>query len=296
MPELPEVETILRGLKKNIVGAKIVSAVCSGARVFRSDPSLIAELLPGQIIRSLQRRGKYLIINTSKDFLVVHLGMTGQLLLETDTYTPANCHESVIPRHVHLILRFQSNLALFYRDPRKFGRIILFNKEENLTEFFTRVGVEPLSEGFTFTLFCQMLQRKKGKIKPFLMNQSYICGLGNIYADEVLFAASIHPETPVPALTNENIIKLHKLIPEVLAMGIDSGGTTFRDYRNSEGGEGSFQDKLKVYGREGLSCPNCQGLIKKVQVGGRSSHYCDSCQKIRQIQRQTRNKKTGHKS
>ncbi|MFH1964154.1 MAG: bifunctional DNA-formamidopyrimidine glycosylase/DNA-(apurinic or apyrimidinic site) lyase [Acidobacteriota bacterium] len=278
MPELPEVETILRGLKRDIVGESITCTACSGARIFRTDPSLIAELLPGQVIRFIQRRGKYLILRTSSNYLVIHLGMTGQLLLQKDTSVSTVCGEPDNP-HVHMILHFRSRKALFYRDPRKFGRILFFKKKQELSHFFARLGLEPLSDNFTFAAFCRILQKKKGKIKPFLMNQSYVCGMGNIYADEVLFASSIHPETPIPALTDENRIKLHQAIPEVLSKGSDSGGTTFRDYRNSDGGEGGFQEMLNVYGREGLACRKCQSLIRRVQVGGRSSHYCSSCQR-----------------
>lgn len=278
MPELPEVETILRGLKKNIVGESITFAACSGARVFRTDQLPIAELLPGQVIRFIQRRGKYLILKTSSNYLVIHLGMTGRLLLQKDTSFSTVCGDPYDP-HVHMILHFRSKKALLYRDPRKFGRILFFKKEQELSHFFARLGLEPLSDNFTFTAFCRILQKKKGKIKPFLLNQSYVCGLGNIYADEALFASSIHPETPIPALTEENRIKLHQVIPDMLRKGIDSGGTTFRDYRNSDGGEGSFQEMLNVYGREGLACRKCQSLIKRVQVGGRSSHYCSTCQR-----------------
>ena len=278
MPELPEVETVLRGLKKSITGEKIVGTFCSGARVFRSDQSFITELLPGQVIASLQRRGKYLIIKASKNYLVIHLGMTGQLLLQKEV--SANCIAGM-PNdpHVHLMIHFHSHKVLIYRDPRKFGRILFFETKEALSQFFTRLGIEPLSESFTLAAFCAILQRKKGKIKPFLMNQSYICGLGNIYADEVLFAAALHPETPIPMLTYENKVKLHQAIPEILKKGINSGGTTFRDYRNSDGGEGSFQNMLNVYGRDGLECPKCRNLILRVQVGGRSSHFCPTCQK-----------------
>ncbi len=279
MPELPEVETVLRGLQKSIAGEKIVDVFCSGARVFRSDQGFVTALLPGQAISSLQRRGKYLIVKTSKGYLVIHLGMTGQLLLQKEILADDAPIRSNDP-HVHLTIRFHSHKLLLYRDPRKFGRILFFETEESLSRFFTHLGIEPLSENFTLAAFCTLLQGKKGRIKPFLMNQSYICGLGNIYADEVLFAAGLHPETPIPMLTNENKVKLHQVIPEILEKGINSGGTTFRDYRNSDGGEGSFQNMLKVYGREGLECPKCRDVILRVHVGGRSSHFCPTCQGI----------------
>jgi formamidopyrimidine-DNA glycosylase len=278
MPELPEVETILRGLRKNIYGEEISSTFSSGARVFRSDPKLIAQALPGESILDLERRGKYLILRTSRNFLVIHLGMTGQLLLENRDSAIDPPGKPSDP-HVHLILCFRSGKLLLYRDPRKFGRILLFDDKSDLSRFFVRMGIEPLSDSFTIENFRRVISGKKGKIKPFLLNQSYICGLGNIYADEILFASSLHPETPIPDLTEKDKITLHRFIPKILAKGIHSGGTTFRDYRNSEGGEGSFQELLNVYGREGLECRKCGNLIRRIQVGGRSSHYCSECQR-----------------
>ena len=278
MPELPEVETILRGLEKNLAGEQISSAVSSGARVFRSDHEILTKALPGQFILELSRRGKYLILRTTQNFLVIHLGMTGQLLLERIS-TPDTPLKSSDP-HVHLILCFSSGKVLRYRDPRKFGRILFFSTEAELRQFFIRMGIEPLSAGFTIESIRRIISGKKGKIKPFLLNQSYICGLGNIYADEILFASSLHPETPLPDLSEKDKINLHKVIPEILSRGIHSGGTTFRDYRNSEGGEGGFQELLNVYGREGLECRKCGNLIRRIQVGGRSSHYCPECQKV----------------
>ncbi len=278
MPELPEVETVLRGLKQSITGEKIINAFCSGARVFRNSQSYITDLLPGQSISSLQRRGKYLIIKTSRNYLVVHLGMTGQLMQKEVSANDDTSAISIDP-HIHLIIRFDSRKVLIYRDPRKFGRILFFATDEALLKFFARLGIEPLSESFTLAALCATLEGKKGRIKPFLMNQSYICGLGNIYADESLFAAALHPETPVPMLTKENKVRLHQVIPEILKKGINSGGTTFRDYRNSNGEEGSFQNMLNVYGRDGLECPKCGDLILRIQVGGRSSHFCPTCQK-----------------
>lgn len=279
MPELPEVETILRGLRKNISGEQVSCLFFSAARVFHSDPEIMARALPGQSILSLQRRGKYLILRTSIGFLVIHLGMTGQLLLEKRGRNIGPPCKPSDP-HVHLILCFSSGKVLLYRDPRKFGRILFFAEESGLTQFFIRMGLEPLSDSFTIENFRRILNGKKGKIKPFLLNQSYICGLGNIYADEILFASSLHPETTVSALTENDKITLHRFIPEILAKGIHSGGTTFRDYRNSEGGEGGFQELLNVYGREGLECRKCGNRIKRIQVGGRSSHYCPECQRV----------------
>ncbi len=280
MPELPEVETVLRGLKENITGETVKTVFCSSSRIFRTDQSGISELLPGLPVTQVERRGKYLVLYFSTHRLVVHLGMTGSLVVKNENGPHFGRHSTgPAERHIHMILSFRSGRVLLYRDPRMFGRILLFYEEKDLSDYFNRLGIEPLSAGFTLTAFKRILARRKGQVKPFLMNQSHVCGLGNIYADEALFESGIHPETPVSSLEPADIRRLYHAIPRVLEEGIRFGGTTFRDYRNSAGKEGGFQEMLNVYGREGLECRKCRSLVRKIQVGGRSSHFCPHCQK-----------------
>lgn len=278
MPELPEVETVLLGLRKNIVGKKIQDIFSSGARVFRTDPARFPALLVGKTVTHAERRGKYIKLEISGCYLVIHLGMSGRLYRQKQVDGVLTGIEGG-DKHVHMFVCFDSCDRLIYRDPRKFGRIFLFETEEELHNYFRRLGIEPLSPEFTYEAFQAALAGKTGMIKPFLLNQGHICGLGNIYADEALFRSGIHPETSISCLGANELRKLHKAIPQVLKMGIRFGGTTFRDYRNSEGMEGSFQTKLNVYGRSGQICRICGNRLEQVRVGGRTSHFCPGCQK-----------------
>ena len=279
MPELPEVETILRGLQKKLAGEVIEQVFSSPARVFQSPGFDPRKRLAGKVFAGISRRGKYLIFTISDIKMVIHLGMTGQLLLKQETL-PVNPDCEGQDPHIHFRIHCGSGKLLLYRDPRKFGKILFFTGNEELLSYFKRLGTEPLSDEFTYDCFSRLLQGRKGKIKPFLMNQAFICGIGNIYADEALFSSGIHPECPVSSISADGRKRLYEAIPSVLRKGIESGGTTFRDYRNSEGDQGSFQEKLYVYGREGQPCLLCGHLVERIQVGGRSSHFCPSCQKF----------------
>jgi len=278
MPELPEVETILRGLRKHLTGEVICKADCKPARIFHFNGFNAAKLLAGDSIKRLERRCKYLVFRLSRVNMVIHLGMTGQLLVEPAAEPTASPGDTRDP-HVHFTLSFQSGKKMRYRDTRKFGKILFFPGETDMLSYFQRLGTEPLSAEFTFRRFDQMLGRRKCRIKSFLLQQSGVCGIGNIYADEALYQAGIHPESLVSSLNESTRRALHRAIPEVLQKGIDSGGTTFSDYLNSEGEQGGFQEELHVYGREKLPCRQCATLIERIQVGGRSSHFCSACQK-----------------
>ena len=278
MPELPEVETVARGLRDQLSRETVKTAFCSGARVFKTDCTLIPGLLPGETVRFIGRRGKYLYLDLGPARLVIHLGMSGRLLMDGPRSLPPERPSQDDP-HIHMSIGFRSGKRLLYRDPRKFGRVLLFPDAGDSAMIFSRLGIEPLGPGFTLQAFRRLIKGKRGLIKPFLMSQEHISGMGNIYADEALFLAGIHPETPIEYLGPARIRRLFDSIPLVLKMGIEFGGTTFRDYRNSEGREGRFQEMLSVYGRDGLECLKCGRLLKKIQVGGRSSHFCPACQR-----------------
>ena len=271
MPELPEVETIRRSLDPQLKNRMI-----AGGEVFF--PKLIENMTPetflnqvsGQEVVRLERRGKYLIIHLAdQKVIVVHLRMTGQLIME-DPCAP-------IGKATHLRLRFTDGLELRYKDQRKFGRVWLMPVEE-LTGFFSKMGPEPLGEDFTAEILEQRLCRHRLAIKKALLNQEILAGMGNIYADEALFLAEIHPARETHTLSETERKKLYDAIRQVLNEGIRHRGTTKRDYCDGEGKPGSYQEQLRVYGRKGQACPRCGSMIVKMTLGGRGTHFCPLCQ------------------
>ena len=268
MPELPEIETIKNSLA-GVVGARI-----TGTDFRRQDIIKREDFVPGQLdgmaIRSIGRRGKFLIIYLEKGYyLVVHLGMSGRFYL-----LPAG--PKVEAPHVHLVINLDNGCRLVYQDPRRFGGIRLCH---DLQPVFGHMGVEPLSDQFTARRLAQLCQGRKVAIKNLLLNQCLISGIGNIYADEALFRARVRGTRPAGSLTAEEIKRLHRAIKKVLRQSIAQQGTTFRDYRDGWNQEGNFQNFLNVYGKTGQDCPVCGRAIEKEIIGGRSSHHCAHCQK-----------------
>lgn len=271
MPELPEVETIRLSLEPQLKN----QIITGGAVLF---PKLIQSLssdqflaaLTGKKILKLERRGKYLQIHLAgKNILMVHLRMTGQLVIEA----PAD----PIVKATHLRLHLNGGSELRYRDQRKFGRIWLI-KDAELADFFRKMGPEPLADHFTPEILAQQLSRHRLAIKKALLNQEIIAGLGNIYADEALFLAGIHPARETDTLSREELEKLFTAIRRVLQEGIEYRGTTKRDYCDGEGNPGAYQERLRVYGRKGQACLQCGNMIVKMTLGGRGTHFCPLCQ------------------
>ncbi|MBF7083925.1 bifunctional DNA-formamidopyrimidine glycosylase/DNA-(apurinic or apyrimidinic site) lyase [Desulfallas sp. Bu1-1] len=274
MPELPEVETIKKTLEKKIAGLTISGVDVNLPKVIRS-PSpdeFITEVTGKKIIR-LRRRGKYLLIFLSGDkLLVVHLRMTGRLVY-TDAKEPP-------PRHTHVIFRLSNGNELRFTDMRQFGTIQLSStKDLNKVKGLKDLGPEPLEREFSRDFLRRELKRKRTRIKPLLLDQTFVAGLGNIYVDEALHRARLHPERLACTLSPREIANLYHAIVEVLQEGIENRGTSMRDYVDGDGRAGSYQELLQVYNREGEKCRRCGSTIERIKVGGRSSYYCPACQK-----------------
>ena len=290
MPELPEVETIRQGLREQILGATIRDVELTGCRIFQTPAELLLARLPQQQIVEIDRRGKFLIVRLSRDRLVIHLGMTGQLTVwyperpdsEDFLRHPVTGLQRVrqhsVDKHTHLQLQFKDGRSLWFRDPRKFGKCHLLEKESELTALLTHLGMEPLSDEYTMPTFLKGLQGRKTSIKALLLNQRVVAGVGNIYADEALFQAAIHPSRRANRLRRYEKQRLFQAIRLALEKGVTYGGTTLRDYVNSDGREGGNQDELFVYGRTGQPCPRCGTRIEKIVVAQRGTHFCPGCQ------------------
>lgn len=275
MPELPEVETIKRTLATKIRGKKI-----TGVEVLL--PKLIEplsveefkEALKGNYIQSLGRRGKYLLVQLYYlNTLIISLRMTGRLIF----FPPGKKVE--VDKHTHMVLEFNDGSHLRFSDTRKFGRVhcVLTEKVEKESEI-SKLGPEPLGMEFSEPKLWKMLLSKRKKIKQLLMDQTFIAGIGNIYADEILFRARIHPETIPSTLVSEQVHDLYLAIISVLSEAIVQKGTTFRDYVDGEGNTGNYQSFLQVYGRKGKKCCQCGHPIESIKLGGRTSHFCPVCQ------------------
>ncbi|HDZ25348.1 MAG TPA: bifunctional DNA-formamidopyrimidine glycosylase/DNA-(apurinic or apyrimidinic site) lyase [Candidatus Aminicenantes bacterium] len=272
MPELPEVETIVRNLSSKLKGLEISSVKIIYPPVLRKKkPSLINDL-KGRKVVSVRRRGKMLLINFERNLsLLIHLKMTGQLL-----FYP---REEPLDKHTHFILSFKDeNKELRFRDVRKFGFIsCIRNLDISCADELKNLGPEPLE--IDFPLFKKLFQGRKARLKSLLLNQNFIAGIGNIYADEILFQAKLHPLTPASHLGDDDLKRLLKAIRDVLRKAIVHKGSSIRSFTNAEGKRGKFQNYHQVYGRESQSCFICGEKIKRLRLGGRSSSFCPRCQK-----------------
>lgn len=274
MPELPEVETVKETLNQLVTGKMIKQVQVRWPNIIKRPNSVetFKEMLRGQAIHRLSRRGKFLLFHLDDDVLVSHLRMEGKYRLAAD--------DAPIDKHTHVIFQFTDGTALFYRDVRKFGTMHLFKKgEERLNLPLVKLGPEPLENDFTEEKLAAVCRKTARAIKPLLLDQTAVAGLGNIYTDEVLFSARIHPLTTARTLSDESLHKLHLAIRETLSEAVRLGGSTVRSYLNSQGQMGMFQQKLNVYGRDGEPCIRCGTKIEKIKVGGRGTHFCPSCQR-----------------
>lgn len=272
MPELPEVETVRRGLERLVVGKTIVSVDVRVPKMIKTEQDSFALDLVGQTIEAVRRRGKYLIFDLSRQILISHLRMEGKYLLFTGP-VPEN-------KHFHVFFGLDDESTLVYQDVRKFGTFELLAKSAEESYFTSKkIGPEPTPQDFKLAPFERAVLASHKLIKPLLLEQRLVAGLGNIYVDEVLWAAKVHPERPASSLKKTEIKRLHDETIRILQLGIEKGGSTIRTYRNALGEDGSMQDYLQVYGQAGQPCPRCGTAIVKIQVGGRGSHFCPKCQK-----------------
>ena len=263
MPELPEVETVTRSIA-HLVGRRIVSAEFRNLRVLRGgDPDRMSSWIQGRKITAVKRYGKFILLSLSRGgYLLIHLGMTGRLLLGGSA-----------GKHTHAIFTFDRGVLL-YDDSRQFGSVQVF---EDFPARIARLGPEPLE--IAFEDFASALRRRKTRIKSLLLNQSFVRGVGNIYADEALFRAGIHPLALASRIRRDRARKLYDGMVAVLSEAIAAGGSSISDYVDAEGRKGFFQVSHRVYGRTGEPCLNCGTAIRRVLVTQRSSHFCPNCQK-----------------
>jgi len=270
MPELPEVETVACGLRDPLIGRTIVGAIVNWPRtVAHPTVEQFKAHIAGRRIESVGRRGKYVVIGLDKGVLLIHLKMSGRLSVVQA--------EELLDKHTHTYLDLDDGRQLRFHDVRKFGRVHLVDQAIQVT---AKLGPEPLDEAFTLEVFHDLLARRSGRLKSLLLDQTFVAGLGNIYADESLFAAGLHPLRRADTLTSEEEARLHEAIRLVLGRAVDSRGTTLSDqgYVDAEGQAGGYQTQIAVYGRGGEPCLSCQATIERIVVGGRSTHFCHKCQ------------------
>jgi formamidopyrimidine-DNA glycosylase len=272
MPELPEVETIRSAVARLVSGKEIRKVRVMGRRVVEeSCRQRIRETLIGKRFSACLRRGKYLVLQGEDFSLLVHFGMSGEL-----TFFPRG---APINQHTHLVIGFADRSELHFQDPRTFGRIKLyFSLSPQEIPELCRLGWDPLEERLSLSRLRQALRRRKAHIKAALLDQRLIAGIGNIYASEILFRASINPLKSANQLSEKELGRLHRAIHEVLRGAIRRGGTSIISFRNAEGRRGRYQDLLQVYGREDEACPRCQTPILNRLLSGRSTYYCPRCQ------------------
>lgn len=282
MPELPEVETVARDLRPRLIGATIVGARCTWARTLRThDPLAFAEAVAGRQVLAVGRRAKQLVVELSGDAaLTIHLKMTGQLFV-----VPADVPEDP---YVRLVLELADGRELRFRDIRKFGKVGLYGRDpvsgDLVSELggaavFARIGPEPLEPTFTVREFRRRLRRRSGRLKSLLLDQSFIAGVGNIYADESLWRSRLHPLRTVGTLRVADERQLYDAVRSVLAEAVERRGSSIDDYTAPDG-DGSMQERLQVYQRTGEPCPRCGRPVKRLVVGARSTHLCSWCQRL----------------
>jgi formamidopyrimidine-DNA glycosylase len=281
MPELPEVETIRRQLAPHLEGRRIERAEILDARWTRPvDPAPVAAGLRGALVRRVDRAGKYLDLVLSEDrHLLIHLRMTGSLLFDPE----------VEPQHTRVRFTLDAGHRLVYVDPRRFGTgHLVLSAAERDAYLNSRLGAEPFTSAFTVPYLRQAAHGRRAPVKAFLLDQRRIAGVGNIYADEALFRAGIHPLRPAGSLTAAQWGRLHAAIEEVLRAGIDARGATIDDFRHVDGARGSFQDRFLIHLREGQPCVTCGRPVRKIVAAGRGTYVCEHCQKKPRARLQTR--------
>jgi formamidopyrimidine-DNA glycosylase len=289
MPELPEVETVRRGLQGLIIGAEVKKVTHDTPKSFPNTTADVKQFLVGARITDVRRRAKVLLIDLSTDYsLVIHLKMTGQMVFASDNarFGAGHPNDSLInnlpDKSTRVTFEFTDGSYLYFNDQRKFGWVRLMPTLEipNI-DFMKKVGPEPLEADFTAAEFSQrFLRRARTNIKAALLDQSVIAGVGNIYADESLWGAKIHPQRLVSSITKQEFTRLYKELRAVMNLAIEKGGSSDRNYINAEGKKGSYLSFASVFRREGLACPRCGTTIEKLRVAGRGTHICPYCQAL----------------
>ncbi|MFA5880433.1 MAG: bifunctional DNA-formamidopyrimidine glycosylase/DNA-(apurinic or apyrimidinic site) lyase [Candidatus Margulisiibacteriota bacterium] len=285
MPELPEVETIRGDLNKKILGKKIKDVKISKPKIIKGNVNDFKKVLQGSFIKKIDRVGKLMIFVLSKSdkFLLIHLKMTGQLIYVSRKETISGGHnypkiDKLPNKFSHIIFTFTDKSKLFYNDIRQFGYMKIVNKE-GLKKVFSNFGLDPVATKFKKNDFLRIIKDKKNNIKAFLLNQKFIAGIGNIYADEILFDSRIKPSRRIDSLKNREKEKLYLSIKKILKKAIRMRGTTFSNYVDGRGNKGNFTNFLKVYQRQGHECFKCGKKVRRIKIAGRGTHYCLVCQR-----------------
>jgi formamidopyrimidine-DNA glycosylase len=288
MPELPEVETVCRQLEPELEGRQIAALEVLDARWCRPMPTAELEAaVSGRTVEHLGRRGKYLLLGLDgEQTVVMHLRMTGNLVLvegedKLDPSEGMRLYEgerSTSERHLRARFVFDDGREVWFTDPRRFGEALLLDNGGLDAHFASRLGVEPLSEDFTPAALGEMAAGRTAPLKSFLLDQKGVAGVGNIYADEALFRARLHPLSPAGSMKPEHHEALRDAVVAALEAGIDGGGASIDDYRDGRGEKGRMQDEFLVHTREGKPCPRCDGTIERIVVSGRSTYFCPACQ------------------
>lgn len=271
MPELPEVETTRRGIKPYTEGRSIQKIIVREHRLRWPVPDNLSEQLSGQTIKSVQRRAKYLLIEMESGYLIIHLGMSGNLRVLQQPQTPK--------KHDHVDIVLDNGQCLRYHDPRRFGAILWSDQPVEDHKLLRDLGPEPLESEFTAQRLYQLSRGRTQAVKTFIMDSHVVVGVGNIYANEALFKAGIRPDRPCGKISKARYERLVPCIKETLAKAIKQGGTTLRDFVGGDGKPGYFKQELAVYGRAGQPCIHCSGLIKEIKLGNRSTCFCSKCQR-----------------
>ena len=272
MPELAEVETVRNTLKKRILHKKIVNVNIIYGKIIENDLEEFKKVLINNEFKDILRKGKWLIFELNNYYLLSHLRMEGKYFIKNST-------EEIV-KHEHIIISFADGTDLRYHDTRKFGRMKLVKKEDlETTTEIAKQGKEPLDATLTSTYLLEKFKGKKLPLKTVLLDQEIISGLGNIYANEVLFASGINPLRSASSITKDECEKIISSSNKIIKKAIEMGGTTIKSYTSSLGVTGHYQDYLCVHKKEGEACPKCGKPIKKIKIGGRSTYYCEHCQK-----------------
>lgn len=272
MPELPEVETTKRGIQPHLEGQAISAVIVRNGKFRIPVPLEINTLCAGKTIKAVQRRAKYLLIQLSSGYLLIHLGMSGHLRVVPEQTPPG--------KHDHIDIQLTNGSALRFCDPRRFGLFVYINENPHQHALLSHLGPEPLSQAFTADYLYQRIRTKAQPIKSVIMNPEVVVGVGNIYAAESLFLTGVHPLSPAKNLQEETCSLLTGHIKTILAKAIEAGGTTLRDFYAFDGKPGYFRLSLNVYGRKNQPCLQCDNPIDALIIGGRNSAFCPQCQPI----------------
>lgn len=276
MPELPEVETVVRTLEHQLQHVSILDCKVLWDNIIAyPDVSTFTKLIKGKTIHSYSRHGKYLMFDLGEYMWIVHLRMEGKFYVMQQN-TPIN-------KHTHVVFSLNDGRELHYNDTRKFGKMYLYEKQETIEEYpcFKKIGYDVFDERLNAQYLYRLLHKKPSVLKAVLLDQNIMAGIGNIYADEICFAMKMHPETKISHLRKKDFEELLYQARRILLGAIAAGGTTIRSYTSSLGVDGRFQLKLKVHAKKGEKCLVCQSEIKKIVVAGRGTCYCPTCQRKR---------------